>query len=208
MLTWTEKRQEILQRDNFTCQICRQFNPGLGTVEVINELDEEIELHEFLNCPDPFQNEYRISQSRTGYTFEINFGNCWPVFPVMQVHHKKYISMREVWDYENEDLITLCKSCHFNFHLSNLIPIFSNANLQLEERMFLPVDSGSGRSHQCVDWTFIQQVGGGEYVVSNINPTISMVLFEHENKQDAETLAKITLDKFIKKYFPKYSKPN
>lgn len=30
----------------------------------------------------------------------------------LQVHHKGYIKGRDPWDYENEDLITLCEHCH------------------------------------------------------------------------------------------------
>lgn len=30
----------------------------------------------------------------------------------LHVHHKKYIYGNEVWDYENENFITLCKPCH------------------------------------------------------------------------------------------------
>ena len=176
MTTWDDKRQTILKRDNYTCQICKQFNPELGTVEFSDEKDGHVELHEYKNCPDPYEAVYSISQSRTGYTFEINFGSCWPVFPILQVHHKRYINGRENWDYENEDLITLCKKCHFNFHLTETIPIYSTDNILLDERMFMPVDNGVGRTHNCNEWTFIQKIGGGEYVVSDIKPTISMIL--------------------------------
>lgn len=31
-------------------------------------------------------------------------------------HHKKYIQGKEIWDYPDEYLITLCKSCHEKFH--------------------------------------------------------------------------------------------
>lgn len=30
----------------------------------------------------------------------------------MQVHHKRYIKGNKPWEYDNEDLITLCNSCH------------------------------------------------------------------------------------------------
>ncbi len=123
----------------------------------------------------------------------------------MQVHHKKYINGKDNWDYESDDLIALCKKCHFNIHLNETIPIYSTDNILLEERMFLPVDTGLGRKHNCEEWTFIQQVGGGEYVLSNISPTITMILFENENKIDAEKEGKSALDNFIKNYFPRYS---
>jgi hypothetical protein len=55
---WQRKRLEILQRDDFTCQICH---------------DKETTLH---------------------------------------VHHKKYKANRKPWEYENDDLTTVCKYCH------------------------------------------------------------------------------------------------
>ena len=57
---WQKKRLEILQRDNFTCQIC--------------------------------------PRTKTKST--------------LQVHHKKYIKGKNPWEYENEDLITVCEQCH------------------------------------------------------------------------------------------------
>jgi hypothetical protein len=34
----------------------------------------------------------------------------------LQVHHKQYIEGRLAWEYDNSDLITLCKSCHAREH--------------------------------------------------------------------------------------------
>jgi len=206
MNTWKEKRQIILRRDNFTCQLCRQFNPELGRVEFLSSSTGEMEFHEYFNHPNPFEAEYIISQSLTGYTFEINFGNCWPVFPIMQVHHKKYIDRRERWDYDDEDLITYCKTCHTNLHLTKSIPIYSTNNIFIEEKLFLPVDEGCGRRHQCPDWTFIQLIGGGEYLISDVKPTIRMILFDHEDPKDAEAKANTTLERLINNCFPRYAR--
>lgn len=55
---WQKKRLEILNRDNFTCQLCG---------------DTETQL---------------------------------------QVHHKRYITGNDPWEYGNNDLITACQDCH------------------------------------------------------------------------------------------------
>lgn len=55
---WQRRRLEILNRDNFTCQLCR---------------DTETEL---------------------------------------QIHHKKYTPGSLPWEYDNSELVTLCKHCH------------------------------------------------------------------------------------------------
>ena len=205
-MTWEDKRMEILERDNFTCQICKQFNPELGMVEFYDEVENQVELHSYNNSPDPFQASYLIAQSKTGYSFNISFGICWPVFPIMQVHHKKYINGKESWDYDNEDLITLCKKCHIELHLRQTISIYSEDNSLIEERMFLPVDFGAGRRHNCDDWTFIKQSGGGEYMVSNIEPSITFITQEHHDKADIEREGKNALNRLINNFFPRYSR--
>ena len=35
---------------------------------------------------------------------------------VLQVHHKKYIKGRKLWEYAGEDCITLCRGCHAMEH--------------------------------------------------------------------------------------------
>ena len=34
----------------------------------------------------------------------------------LHVHHKQYIKGRQVWEYENSQLISLCKNCHLDQH--------------------------------------------------------------------------------------------
>jgi 5-methylcytosine-specific restriction endonuclease McrA len=43
----------------------------------------------------------------------------------LQVHHKYYLKDREIWDYPNTALITLCKDCHKQLHDSIPINHFS-----------------------------------------------------------------------------------
>lgn len=35
----------------------------------------------------------------------------------LNVHHKEYIKGRKPWEYENEQLLTLCEECHEIEHL-------------------------------------------------------------------------------------------
>ena len=35
---------------------------------------------------------------------------------MLTVHHKKYIQNKLIWDYDNNDLITLCDNCHTEIH--------------------------------------------------------------------------------------------
>lgn len=34
----------------------------------------------------------------------------------LQVHHKRYIAGKMAWEYEDKDLITLCRKCHADEH--------------------------------------------------------------------------------------------
>ena len=40
---------------------------------------------------------------------------------VLQVHHKHYMMDKRAWEYEDEDLVTLCQDCHSMLH--HLIPV-------------------------------------------------------------------------------------
>lgn len=42
--------------------------------------------------------------------------NCGSEINELNVHHKTYINGRDVWDYPNSLLITLCSDCHSNLH--------------------------------------------------------------------------------------------
>ena len=38
--------------------------------------------------------------------------DCGDTESQLQVHHKAYIYGNNIWEYDNESLITLCESCH------------------------------------------------------------------------------------------------
>lgn len=68
---WQKRRLDILNRDNFTCQIC--------------------------GCKDK----------------------------TLHVHHTIYIPGRNIWEYEDNQLVTLCEDCHSEEHtLSNFVDNF------------------------------------------------------------------------------------
>jgi hypothetical protein len=41
---------------------------------------------------------------------------------ILIVHHKKYQKNTDPWDYDNDDLITLCEDCHKKIHNKPHIP--------------------------------------------------------------------------------------
>lgn len=41
---------------------------------------------------------------------------CGEKEKMLNVHHKEYISGKKVWEYENDNFITLCENCHERRH--------------------------------------------------------------------------------------------
>lgn len=41
---------------------------------------------------------------------------CYDEETTLHVHHKQYVKGRMAWDYPNEELVTLCESCHEQMH--------------------------------------------------------------------------------------------
>ncbi|MBJ6119018.1 hypothetical protein JAO76_12495 [Pontibacter sp. BT310] len=111
---WHRKRYTILSRDHFKCTNCHKE-------ETFTEYDEE--RHEVWYC----WIDYDVIVRQADGTYK----KCDMDFTLadkpyhMQVHHKRYILNRLPWEYNNEDLITLCNWCHSTFHQSNEVDIFA-----------------------------------------------------------------------------------
>jgi len=211
---WQEKRLEILKRDNYTCQCCHTFNPQLGMVEIYRPDDMSLELHMYESSPG--NSTYILSSEKTGMTLTMEFGETWLVLPVMQVHHKKYIENREKWDYDNADLITLCKECHTLIHENIKIPLFDEKGVMISKKKYLPVDTGCGHAHNIAPWNFIKfQYKSGykrEYKLSEIQATLSFFMLDSEEKgffEKEEVLnegvkAYDIYEDFLKRFLPQY----
>jgi len=117
---WIEKSNSIKARDNYTCQLCHAFNPmQMGLVYV---QQGEYETYHQYSTP----NSYLIHIK--DYAVTINFvllSGYHLTMPRLNVHHKIYYRNRELWDYQDDSLVTLCEDCHHHVHsLSDIgIPI-------------------------------------------------------------------------------------
>ena len=109
---WVEKSNSIKDRDNYTCQLCNAFDAshghGLfieqGTYLTIHHYDRD---HSIYNIIIP------------SYDFNITFefkNNYKLVMPSLNVHHKLSFRNRDLWDYPDECLVTLCENCHHYLH--------------------------------------------------------------------------------------------
>lgn len=216
---WSERRSEILNRDNFTCQNCHTFNPQLGQVEIYRKDNMSLELHSYES--NPATSTYRISSTATGLTITLEFHNSWLVLPILQVHHKRYIENRDVWEYDDSDLVTLCKECHSVIHENVSIPIFDESGALKSKRKYLPTDKGSGERYNASPWNFVKfsyEFDGKseykrEYAISDIHPTLSFFLSEftysdlsNEIVEDNSVIAHKMYEDFVARYLPLYSR--
>lgn len=202
---WNEKRRTILHRDNYTCQRCKVFNPNSGVVELISSDPNFTELHEYDSSPG--HSLYRISSQKNNLTIEINFDTDWLVLPVLQIHHTKYINGRSIWDYNDGDLITLCKQCHTSIHATETIPIYDLNGKLLEYRHYQPEDNGSGRNHNYKPWIFIRKdKNKGEYVATGVSPSVSYILFGDEDSGLVKTIVDQMVADFFIRFLPSYHK--
>jgi len=204
---WIEKRNQILGRDNYTCQNCNTFNPSLGSVALDNPKDSSLEIHFYSSTPN--SSVYTISSAKHNINVEIDFGNNWLVLPILQVHHKRYIENRYAWDYESSDLITLCKKCHTNLHNNIEIPLCDNNGSLIDKKKFLPKDQGSGRNHNFDSWTFIHYNNGKEYELGTlINPSLGIFVLDEDYAQieEIKEIAKEISDDFFERFLPRYYK--
>lgn len=199
-IEWQKKRTKILQRDNFTCKMCKTFNPSLGIVEILDDENGIVELHEYESSPG--HSLYRLSSSGTGQTISMDFGVNWLVLPILQIHHIKYIESCEIWEYEDNDLITLCKTCHTQVHEHLEIPTYDKTGKLIGKRKYEPENYSSGRNHNYKPWIFIKQDSRKEYKVADVKPSLGFfALAEEDPNEIAEIANKMCKDFFIK-YLP------
>lgn len=117
---WRLKREVILNRDKFTCSKCKNIDFSKKWVETY---DEEGNLELYFYNKDYNQIIQVFGKCHTTMITELEHGDNMTV-PIMNVHHKKYIISKEPWEYDNDDLITLCSDCHRILHQTEKIPLF------------------------------------------------------------------------------------
>ncbi len=137
---WKAKRLEILERDNFTCSKCGNVD---FSKTFLSTYDEKGNLERY--CYHNESNTLEQFFEKSGITISHKFEyNEYPKIPIMNVHHKKYILNTNPWDYDNDDLITLCSDCHKKLHKKEKIPIFNKQGQLVDKAGKCPRCKGSG----------------------------------------------------------------
>jgi len=201
-IEWLAKRKAIIERDNCTCQNCGTFDPSSGIVTVFNKKENDIELHEY----NSGSSDYILTSHKHGITLNIEFGwGTWLVTPILQVHHKKYITDYKIHEYPDSDLVTLCKACHTDFHKENKINIYDHNNNIIDSRLMDPKDQDYRKSHSFKPWTFVNKIGN-EYSIASVQPQLTFFVMENELERADEL--KITayemFEYFFERFLPNY----
>ena len=97
---WRIKRSWIIKRDNYKCQRC-------GKVGYENAYD--------------FKKEIIGEES---YELSKVFRFISEDDLMLNVHHICYREGREPWEYEEQELVTLCPECHEKVHNESKIPVY------------------------------------------------------------------------------------
>lgn len=116
---WIEKSNSIKARDNYTCQLCHAFNPMQGDFVFIQQGEYET-CHQY----SAGNSSYKIHVRKYDFTVNFDFYAGYHLaMPRLNVHHKVYYRYRDLWDYKDDCLVTLCEKCHHYVHSLNDIGI-------------------------------------------------------------------------------------
>jgi len=139
---WHIKRKEIIERDKYTCQKCNKEGFMGYTMKMIYRKDgtpDVIFVPANLDVVQTFSLEQTIYGKIEMPKMEAIIEEVLaPIF--LQVHHTVYYIKPPVlgkmfefiypWDYNDEDLITVCSSCHKLIHESENIPKIIKSSLE------------------------------------------------------------------------------
>lgn len=131
--SWKSKRLEILDRDSFRCKNCGGYETKPIKIKVETPFGTAIG-NSYSYDWDDLSCILWTDLSGNERFSELTKPQNKPYKPYnLQIHHKKYILNRYPWEYNNEDLITLCNYCHLETHKNEVIPIYDEAqNLILD----------------------------------------------------------------------------
>lgn len=202
---WTEKCKKILLRDNFTCKCCQKMNPSKAPIFISKEIDgtSYYEIHEY----NMLSGEYSIYSTYSGLKVILEFvERIW--MPILQVHHKKYIQGINVWENEDDDLITLCQNCHKQKHAEEQIPIFSLDDTlvgYLDSSEIEPDTINIKNNERFLPWSIISKTRtkGRDYS-NEVYITLRIAYLGIRESEQANELAKGVAMNFLSTYFPKY----
>lgn len=117
---WREFRKRILERDMYTCDMCKRQSDPTGKNYYRSLTEEEIR-----------QNQQEVTFDLLGDgTFIIKMpplqviGEPIDTPVILHAHHKYYIFGYTPWEYSESAMTTLCHDCHHELHNTLVIPVY------------------------------------------------------------------------------------
>lgn len=200
-IEWQNKKQDIIRKDNYTCQSCQKFNPSLGKVTIFDPIENNIEIHWY----DSNNSVYFLTSQKHGILVRMDFHfGTWLRLPILQVHHKKYVENQKVWEYDDKDLTTYCKSCHTEFHKANPIEIVNPVLGKSYYKQYEPMDDDP-QSQEFIPWTFVTGDKNHRKITS-VYPFIGHFVLEKELGKIEETRKTVNeiVNHFFERFLPNY----
>lgn len=136
-MEWFDRRDPIIKRDGNKCTSC-------GKIPTMGHYDEKSRKIFHLWFGD---DKLVYAKDEKGYLRETNLPDVKVAERSysLHVHHKLYILDRLPWEYLDNELITLCNWCHWEFHKSNIIPVYrNNDGNSLEKLDYTPCNRCNG----------------------------------------------------------------
>lgn len=66
---------------------------------------------------------------------------------VLQVHHKRYFIDKRAWEYEDNDLVTLCQECHLKVHKFFPVQVYAYVDGQMKVMNYTPCQRCNGTGY-------------------------------------------------------------
>lgn len=199
-----------MKRDDYTCQDCGTFSLKY------NNTKHFIHLSDFFDgLSDYYIHELHSYTYFGGYEFDIGNVNvniefcgspCYIVFPVLQVHHLKYVVNKKSWEYDDSDLITLCKECHEKRHLKEEIPIYNETqNKKISCINNIILDKGDIEEHfsSFKPWSLLIKENGKYKTFQDYHNLKINILYLGEKSYNSDREIEEAVFYFINKYLLK-----
>ena len=142
-----------------TIKICKINNVLVGVSDngVLGGVD--IENINVLNSPDNLKinlvkhNSGLLSfvvREKNNHSSSINVKNAPYISDnpiILNVHHKHYIIQHKAWEYNDEDLVTLCNTCHTKIHQTIGVKVYSDENGYMRQIHLTPCSRCAGTGY-------------------------------------------------------------
>lgn len=116
---WFKRRKEILEKDDSYCTKCG-LSETLWHAGKLVSFDKKKFIDTELNG-ERITADFPIELDRNVY---------------LHIHHKYYVMGRLPWEYNNDELTTLCNCCHWALHQNETVKIFQETTTGLKEKNF------------------------------------------------------------------------